>query len=279
VSSFNGGASWSITPTVIDEVCADPSNSAAMVGGPQVVVGPQGELYAAWEASAPRGEATVSRQIRIAKSTDGGVSFGAAAVVSSVTPVGNGADLQGFVRASESPSRAIGKGEKDSGFLYVIWNDGSNNAQDLLSTTSSYGFADVKFAVSQDGGASWSAPVRVNDNQEGNGQPFSDQFQPSIAADKNGRLTVCFYDRRRDPRNFMVDRECASSTNGGVNWRNARVTASNYPSTVGQDVLVARDYKGDYDGLASDSLDQSTGFVGSYASNAAGNPNVMTNQL
>jgi hypothetical protein len=95
----------------------------------------------------------------------------------------------------------------------------------------------------------------------------------------HGRIAVCFYDRRRDPRNFLIDRECASSTNGGAAWRNSRVTPGNFPSLGGQDVLVAPDYMGDYDSIVSDATNQTAGFIGSYASNAAGNPNVITNQF
>jgi hypothetical protein len=41
---------------------------------------------------------------------------------------------------------------------------------------------------------------------------------------------------------------------------------------VSQDVLVAPDYMGDYDTLASDALDSNAGFVGGFASNLTGNP-------
>ena len=41
---------------------------------------------------------------------------------------------------------------------------------------------------------------------------------------------------------------------------------------MSQDVLVAPDYMGDYDTLASDVLDNHAGFVGGFASNLTGNP-------
>jgi hypothetical protein len=52
---------------------------------------------------------------------------------------------------------------------------------------------DVKFTQSTDAGATWSAPVVVNDNAD---PAASDQFQPSVAAGPGGAVAVAFYDRR-----------------------------------------------------------------------------------
>jgi hypothetical protein len=52
--------------------------------------------------------------------------------------------------------------------------------------------SDVYFTQSTDGGLTWSAPSRVNDD----GDPSTDQFQPSVAAGPGGAVAVAFYDRR-----------------------------------------------------------------------------------
>ena len=278
VSSSDGGASWSGPPVVVEQVCADAASPYAMVSGPQATVGPQGQVYVAWEAAGENGAPMTSREIKIAKSIDGGALFGAPTVVAQVTPVGDGADLQGFIRAAEFPAIAIGKGAKNEGFVYLAWDDASSDAPDVLSTTSAYGFADVKFSASEDGGSTWSTPLRVNNSVEGGGAAPTDQFSPAIGSDKSGRIGICFYDRRRDPNNFLIDRECAKSVDGGISWHNSKITPVNFPSLVGQDVLVASDYMGEYDWVASDSLNQSAGLIDSYASNAGGHPAVMTNK-
>jgi len=135
------------------------------------------------------------------------------------------------------------------------------------------------FSQSHNEGTNWSTPIRINNNPEGGVVPLSDQFKPAIATDKTGRIGICFYDRRRDPNNFLIDRYCASSVNGGGKWTNTKITSVSFPSLVGQDVLVAPDYMGDYDTVAADSLGKTAGFIDSYSSNAGGNPNVMTNHF
>ena len=278
VSSTDSGATWSSLPTVIEEVCANQANPNVSLGGPQVAVGPSGEVYVAYEAMGENGGSLTAREIRSAKSTDHGATFAAPVTVAHLNITGNGADLQGLTRANEFPSIAIGIGKANRGFVYLTWSSAGFTVPDAVSTIDSYGFSDVIFSESTNGGTSWSAPLRINNNPEGGSAPLSDQYKPSINTDKTGRIAICFYDRRRDPNNFLTDRYCAASTNGGTSWSNTKITPVNFSSLVGQDVLVAPDYAGDYDTVAIDSTGESSGFIDSYSSNAAGNPNVLTNR-
>jgi hypothetical protein len=54
---------------------------------------------------------------------------------------------------------------------------------------------DVAFTQSTDGGLTWSAPIKVNDNVDAPGVP-TDQFQPQVASGSGGAVAVNFYDRR-----------------------------------------------------------------------------------
>lgn len=279
ISSVNGGSNWSPQAAVVEEVCANEANPNVSLGGPQAAVGPGGEVYVAWEAMGENGASLTAREIRLAKSIDRGATFAAPVIVAPVTIIGNGADLQGFVRASEFPSLAIGIGKANSGFVYLTWSSAGFSIPDAISTIASYGFADVMFSQSKSGGTSWSPPIRVNNNPEGGRVPLSDQFKPSIATDKTGRIGICFYDRRRDLNNFLIDRYCAASANDGKSWTNTKITPANFSSLIGQDVLVAPDYMGEYDTVVADFTGKSAGFIDSYSSNAAGNPNVMTNRF
>jgi hypothetical protein len=238
------------------------------------VVGPSGEIYVAWESFGDTGSLQ-ARAIEIAKSIDGAATFSAPVTVATPNCAGDCADWQGLFHSNEYPSLAVGKGPH-RGAVYLAWNAGNLQVPDMLATTGSYNFTDIMFSRSADGGATWSTPVRVNDNQESAGTSLSDQFEPAMATDSTGRIAICFYDRRNDPRNFRIDRYCATSPGGGV-WTNTRITQQNFPSIVGEDVLVAPDYMGDYDTLAPDFRNHHSGFIDSFATNLSGNPMVATN--
>ncbi len=277
ISSADGGTTWSGTPVVVAQVCADSAHPFAFVAGSQVAVGPNGEVYVTWELFGNT-NGLGEREIEISGSTNQAQSFPASPVTAAtIGCAGDCADWQGLAHSNEHPSLAIGKGTLNSAMVYLAWNDGDRQAPDALTTTGFYNFTDIMFSQSSDAGATWSPPVRVNNNAEGGTAPLTDQFEPALASDRSGRIAICFYDRRRDPANFRIDRFCASSHNG-KNWLNNRITLMQFPTIVGQDVLMAPDYMGDYDTLASDTLNLNAGFVGGYASNLTGNPVVRTLQ-
>ena len=180
------------------------------------------------------------------------------------------ASLHSSIRVA---SIAIGKGPHNTGSVYVAWSNAASTPADRLSSTGVYGFSEIEFSSSPSGGANWSNPVRVNNNTESASTP-TDQFEPAIGTDKTGEIVVCFYDRRRDNDNFLIDRYCGTSTNFGSTWTNTKVTTSNFAPLVGEDALVALDYMGEYDAVVSDMLNKKSGLMAPYASNAPGNPTV-----
>ena len=276
VSSADGGSTWTAAPVVVAQVCADSAHTFAFVDGARVAVGPSGAVYVAWELFGNTSGLS-GREIEVSQSTDQAQSFPALPVtVATVHCAGDCADCQGLAHSNENPSLAIGKGPHN-GRVYLAWNDGDRQTPDTLTTTGFYNFTDIMFSQSIDAGATWSTPVRVNNNLEGGTAPLTDQFEPALASDISGRIAICFYDRRRDAANFRIDRFCAS-THNGKNWSNSRITFSQFPTIVGQDVLMAPDYMGDYDTLSSDALDRHPGFVGGFASNLTGKPIVKTFQ-
>lgn len=72
----------------------------------------------------------------------------------------------------------------DRGSIYVTWSDTRN------------GDRDVFVVASRDGGATWSEPLRVHSDPEGNGH---DQFYPYLTVEpRNGAVDILFMDRRND---------------------------------------------------------------------------------
>lgn len=112
------------------------------------------------------------------------------------------------------PSLAV----SPDGTMYVSWMDGRNGDEDAFLKKSS------------DGGRTWSAPVRVNDNPLKDG---TSQYMPRVAVTSSGRVDVLFYDRRRDPRNIMTDVELATSTDGGRTFTNRRISSTSFSSRIG----------------------------------------------
>lgn len=68
--------------------------------------------------------------------------------------------------------------------LQVVWADGRNGDLDVFTSTS------------PDAGRTWSEPVRVNDNQLGDG---TSQYLPAIDVAPSGRVDIAYLDRRDDP--------------------------------------------------------------------------------
>lgn len=208
----------------------------------------QGRVYVVWEdfrATQP--------SIRISRSDDGGLTFGAGGVdnikIADVSPIGSNANcggnmrvvLNGDIRVTEFPTIAIDKTTgPNSGNLYVAWNDNRNGDPDIL------------FSRSTDGGITWSAPLKVN-----NDAATSDQFMPWMTAESNGAVTLIWYDRRLDPtNNRLIDVFAARSTDGGLSFNiNGRVTTTSFdvpPLNPNFDPAVSDCYMGDYIGITSD---------------------------
>jgi hypothetical protein len=247
----------------IEEVCSPFSVPGLFPQGSQVAVGPVGEVYVAWEFFQ---EDFITRELRIRKSTNHGASFSSFVKVDDVIPAADGATFQGgFRSAFEFPSLAVDRsGTATNGNVYIAWHDGRNlQVPDLVAGL--YGYADVLVRRSSDGGATWSAAVRVNNNNEpltsGRG---TDQYQPGAAVDNTGKVSVCFYDRRLDSSNFLIDRFCGVSADAGATWTNRRQSSPSWAPIHTTDVFINPVYLGDYDGLASDFTKSTSGFIGAF---------------
>jgi hypothetical protein len=278
VRSTDGGANWS-TPMVIQEVCSPPTVPGLFVQGSQIAVGPGGEVYVGWEFYDAD---FVTRTLRIRKSTNNGLTFGGPVDVTAVDCVGECFVLQGGFRAflDLGGIAADRSGGPTNGHVYLTYQSGGFSVFDAAAADGSYSYGDIFLRKSTDGGATWGPAVKVNNNPDPvPGGGGTDQFMPYVAVDKNGRVAVSFYDRRRDGENFFIDRFTAFSVNGGATWVNARETPRGFPAIHATDTFINPLYMGDYDVVTSDATQANLGFVGAYqVITPRGNPDVVAHK-
>ena len=103
---------------------------------------------------------------------------------------------------------------------------------------------DVHFVRSLDGGATWSAPVRVNDDAGDAWQWFG-----TLSVAPNGRLDAIWVDSRSDPGGVDSELYYASSSDGGVTWSANVVLSPAFDPHLG---WPQQDKLGDYYDMVSE---------------------------
>jgi hypothetical protein len=132
-------------------------------------------------------------------------------------------------------------GGTHNGRVYAIWTQESPNESDNM---------DIMFQFSDDNGATWTTPARLNDDHTANSQ-----FMPSIALDQStGNLAVSWYDCRNDLGsggpgdtdgipNDDAQIWATFSTNGGATFApNFRVSAGTFNAADAQSPFDFGDY-------------------------------------
>lgn len=200
---------------------------------PFPIVAPNGDVFVAWLL---QNGATLD--IRVARSTDGGVSFTQAANPASgvalprdlaATNTCSRTALNGPLRYLPGPQLAV----SDNGDVHIVYSY-DPDGQDTGDTI------DIFYRRSSDGGTTWTPEVRLNDDATEN-----DQYFPTIAS-RGSIVHVSFYDRRLDPNNLLQDTFRVVSSDGGMTWGpNERI--SDVSSPIQLDNNLATCYHGDYD--------------------------------
>lgn len=201
--STDRGLTWSNAKTISDRSgdCFDEDNT---VEGAVPCVGPNGEIYTSW--TGPLG-------LMFDKSTDGGNTWGTDVFVSSI-PGGWDYAVPGIYRCNGLPVTACDTSNSPfRGNIYINWSDQRNGTNNT----------DIFLAKSTDGGLTWSAPKKVNDDNT-----TRHQFFTWMTIDQTtGILYFVFYDRRNTTNN-LTDVYVARSTDGGETFTNFKVSESSF---------------------------------------------------
>ena len=117
----------------------------------------------------------------------------------------------------------------------------------LLCTVSGLGNpANVMFSRSTDGGTSWSAPVRINDDS-----PNANAYHwfGTLSVAPNGRIDACWNDTRHNsPTNNFSELYYSFSQDGGLTWSPNTAISQPFDHTLG---YPTQDKMGDYIGMVS----------------------------
>ena len=230
--SSDHGATWAVNR-------ADDKRGPGRAIGASPAVGPNGELYVAWNDYR-------ANTIAINRSFDGGATWGTAGVIAGkVIPFDLAIPAESFRGALVYPAcdtdRSAGP---HRGRVYCSWMDLTEG-----------GTTNIFLSFSDNNGANWSGPEPVGDPA-----PGVDRFNHWMSVDPvTGDVNVSYYDTRNDTtgERFMTDVFLAQSKDGGLTWQpDVRVTdvSSNEHDCDGVFPCQGINYgnqQGDYEGLVS----------------------------
>src|SRR6266516_2134145 len=204
--TVDGGLHWS-APKVI----YDPGWRNNTIGN-EIVVDPRNDaLYdffaVGYKAGPNKGGGQAAFYEAVIKSTDGGATWSQPTLIAADEDIGvvdpnTGAPLR---TGSGLPDPAI---DPATGQLYVVWED---------ARFSGGQYDEIALSTSTNGGATWSAPIRVNTPT---GRPA---FTPTVQVNSTHVVAVTYYDFRNlttQTTTLPTDYWVTESTNNGTSFDN-----------------------------------------------------------
>jgi hypothetical protein len=223
--NHNGGIGSYVKSGAIDDTA-----STSDVIGVNAAVANDGTVYATWEDYA---HGFIKNDV----SHDGGATWTTDRIVTDFRI--NTSSF--FISIPPQQSRGVlpmpmtdvdNSGGTFDGRLYAVYFDSDDDGSPNTN---------IYIRHSDDGGATWSSEVQINDDTVD-----AYHFFPSISISPiDGTIGVSFYDTRNDLSDKKTDVYWSFSTDGGATWSaNARVTKAQSDETVNFDANQYGDYEG-----------------------------------
>lgn len=249
----DAGLTWKPARTIV------PKEPQSLVQFSQILVLPNGTLVDIYDfRKFPKQQPDKPViSLLVQRSTNHGQTWSAPRNAVTMTPLfradGNvvvDPKTEQFVSDVTNASFAV---DRRNGNLYAVWEDGR---------FSNFQYNDTAFAMSRDGGLTWSVPIRVNRTPLDIPPANRQAFFPSIAVAEDGTIGVSYYDFRFNDSNpgLPTDRwlvlchpSSAKPATNAANWGGeVRLTESSFNmEAVVAKVLKDRFFIGDYFGLAT----------------------------
>lgn len=235
------GGTWSAPKQI-----SGAETTGTAIGG-DIKTNTYGDVFAFWPD-------TGSQNLFVAKSTNGGSSFGApVGIASTVGSFTIGVPAQDDRRVLIYVSGGAYRTPTEN-LVYAVWTDlaggagcnffGDEPGTDVTSTCKTR----IWFARSTTGGATWNAPVQLNGSSS-----LNDQFFPRLAVDDtSGDLMVVYYDTINDPGRLQAEIWMQTSTDSGVTWSAPAQVATAETNETATSATLDFQY-GDYIGLTGHS--------------------------
>ena len=194
--------------------------------------------------------------VAFVKSTDGGTSWTDPQIVANEETVGVPNTRTGDIL----PEPAI---DPATGQLYVVWQDARFNG---------FNYDEVAISTSTNGGANWSTPARVNDN---NGKPA---FTPMVAVNSDGAVGVTYYQYLSQSSSSLPTEVFAkTSSNHGASFGAASLLAGPFDMTTAPQ--AGGYFVGDYEGLTNNGKEFHPVFVVTNTGNVANRTDVVASNF
>ena len=226
INGFNSFGAFGAAVTI-------PGSSSGNFG--DIAIGPNGQVAVTYQTpSSGSGPATIQVAVNSSGNTAGSFALAAGTVATNVG---------GFRSIPAQPSRTV---DAEVGLAYDNSNGPHRGRLHMVYTdapTTTTNDLNIFTRFSDDNGASWSSPNRVNTDVGTNSQFFS-----KIALDPTtGNVAVVWYDARNSATNNRVELWGTVSTDGGMTYQSeVKISGTGSTSGVG---LGSGNELGDYLGL------------------------------